>query len=67
MSSRIPSSVKLCATCEFWAGTRAPDAFNKNVVVDITTKGRCVGPLKGPTLYLSNHSCSHFRSWGVLK
>ena len=67
MSSRIPPSVKVCSTCEFWAGSRAPDPFNRNVVVETTAKGRCVGPLKGPALHSYNYSCSHFRSWGVLR
>ena len=63
----MSSSLKHCATCEFWSGPRKPsDSFMKYVRFDTTDKAQCLGKHKGTSKDGSN-SCSSWKKWGVLR
>jgi hypothetical protein len=60
------STWKSCATCEFYSGSREPDAFMKRVSFELDQKAKCLGKWK-PNSYGPNHTCSGWVMWGVLK
>ncbi len=62
----VPSTVKNCGTCQYWAGSREPDAFMKRVSFDAGIKSKCMGKFK-PAALLPSHTCDGYVMWGVLK
>lgn len=68
MSQKWNSGQKLCATCEYWAGSRKSD-FSRIYVSDFSKTGKCL--LKGGPRWNCDQphggTCSKYRKWGVLK
>lgn len=69
MSQKYRKVFKLCATCEYWAGSRETDIFRLDAIVDsISSKGKCVleGAYKGLDKS-ANATCAKWQAWGVMK
>lgn len=71
MEYQMSGNSKLCATCEYWVGSRQPNTFGSTVILeDQSIKGKCFC-LNGPharTERLSNStSCFCYKKWATLK
>ncbi len=68
MSSQYQKERKICAVCEYWAGTRQVDSYGHQVTVDSQyTKGKCMLQYSGFSQPEANSTCPHWKAWGVLK
>lgn len=69
MSQSYSGSVKVCARCDFWGGSREVDRTGKYVKVDSSmVKGKCLikqGPWRGSDRQ-AGMSCAKFGPWGPL-
>lgn len=71
MEYQMNGNSKLCATCDYWVGTRQPNSFGTMVILeDQCVRGKC-WCLKGPHARgerFSNYtSCFCYEKWKVLK
>jgi hypothetical protein len=70
MAQAYSKSLKTCAVCNFWGGSRKVDTFGQNVTVDSpSTKGRCLlqgGPWKGQDK-AAGSGCDKWQAWAGLK
>ena len=61
---------KLCATCEYWMGTRQPNTYGSAVVLpEQSVKGKCWclnGPHARADRYSNSTTCSRYKKWAVL-
>ena len=62
--SSTPSTNKICATCDFWAGIREIPKTKTSIRVDNKTKGNCfVKKLNIPKNTKSTEKCSKRKKW----
>ena len=71
MSYFMGGHSKLCATCEYWIGTRVPNEFATAIILpEQSIKGKC-WCLKGPHArgerYSNSTTCWEYKKWSVLK
>jgi hypothetical protein len=62
-----PSTVKYCATCEYWRGMR--DVRSDSKYVNHEPKGQCTCPTSGyrGQEVSGSSSCSKWLKWGALR
>lgn len=70
MSQQYTKSLKSCAVCNFWGGSRQVDTFGQRVTVESTeAKGKCLlqgGIWKGKDKQ-ARATCNKWQAWAVLK
>ena len=71
MEYQMNGNSKLCATCDYWVGTRHPNSFGTMVILENQSiSGKC-WCLKRPHARgdrLSNYTaCFNYEKWKVLK
>ena len=71
MEYQMAGHTKLCGTCEYWSGTRRPNDFGTNVVLENqSVSGKCYcsnGPHARADRFSNYTTCSCYRKWSVLK
>ena len=67
----MPGTQRLCATCEYWIGTREPNYFGDRVILDNqSSKGKCWylnGPFPRSDRPSNMCACSCYEKWKVLR
>lgn len=68
MTTQPATSIKRCATCNFWGGARSINSSKNLVTFDTATKGLCLaGTSKAEKSSNMNCDCSKYDKWSVLK
>lgn len=71
MEYQMAGHQKLCATCEYWVGTRQPNFYSTHVVLEAQScKGKCWclnGPHARAERYSNFTTCQCYKKWSVLK
>ena len=71
MEYQMGSHQKLCATCEYWMGTRQPNWLGSHVILpDQSIAGKCWclnGPHARAERYSNHTTCQCYKKWSVLK
>ena len=71
MEYQMGSTMKLCATCEYWIGTRQPNFYATHVVLPTqSVEGKCFcmgGPHFRANRLSNSTTCFKYEKWKMLK
>lgn len=71
MEYPMSGNLKLCSTCEYWAGARQINYYGTHVMLeDQSVKGKCCcfnSPYARGERYSNNSACFNYERWKVLK
>lgn len=70
MSQQIPFYFRMCATCEYWTGTRSADTFGNYSEVDNgQPTGRCMCRQSAwfRNTPIAQNCCSSYERWSAMK
>lgn len=65
--AKYASSVKACATCEFWSGSRKVVDFGSNCKIKKDECGSCNYPAKRGVECLGTINCQFWSKWAALR